>query len=273
MEKVLGKAVERLVGSATDSVTDLLKKIAGPAAEEVGRTIQDSVKVWRIKRQYLLLQKLRAFVEERGFEPRQIPLKVLLPSLEYASVEEDEDLHTTWATLLASAADPALIEMPVSFPEILRQLSPRDANLLWATYKEALDRHLPIEKESSLPQELVRARTFLDVDLFFLWNRLGYAPAGCRGLSSAEQESPIGAQRRKDYQEFSVALDNLVRLGLLERGIHLSFPVPRISAIEEGQLYLGRVLPHDKEWIYAMSNLGCRFVHLCHGSSGGSMGG
>jgi Abortive infection alpha len=104
--------------------------VAGPAAEEIGLTLQDSIKVYRAKRQYRLFEKMRDFVREAGYEPRHIPLKILLPSMDYASVEEDEGLHTAWATLLANAADPNIESISAAFPEILRQMSPHEARLL-----------------------------------------------------------------------------------------------------------------------------------------------
>jgi hypothetical protein len=98
----VGKAIEKLM----DPVSELVKKLAGPAAEEVGLSLQDSVKVWRARRQYRLFQKMNGFIAGAGFEPKPIALKTLLPALDYASVEDDEDLHTAWAALLANAADP-----------------------------------------------------------------------------------------------------------------------------------------------------------------------
>src|SRR3989337_1014129 len=43
----------------------------------------------RAKQQYRLFEKMRAFVDEVGYDPKRIPLKLLLPALDYASVEED----------------------------------------------------------------------------------------------------------------------------------------------------------------------------------------
>src|ERR1039458_4849997 len=65
----IGKAVEKLA----DPVVDIIKKVAGPAAEEIGLTLQDSIRVYRAKRQYRLFEKIRDFVKEAGFEPKRIP--------------------------------------------------------------------------------------------------------------------------------------------------------------------------------------------------------
>jgi hypothetical protein len=68
----IGKAVEKLA----DPVVDIIKKVAGPAAEEIGLTLQDSIRVYRAKRQYRLFEKIRDFVKEAGFERKRIPLKL-----------------------------------------------------------------------------------------------------------------------------------------------------------------------------------------------------
>jgi hypothetical protein len=133
----IGKAVEKLM----DPVGELAKKLAGPAAEEVGLTLQDSVKIWRAKRRYRLFEKMNEFISNAGFEPKPVALKVLLPVLDYASVEEDEDLHTAWAALLANAADPRQGDSILpAFPHVLKELRPLDARFLSDLYNLTADR-------------------------------------------------------------------------------------------------------------------------------------
>jgi len=127
----LGKAVEKLM----DPVAELVKKLAGPAADEVGLSLQDSVRIWRVKRQYHLFEKMNKFIKDAGFEPKPVALKILLPSLNSASVEEDEDLHTAWAALLANAADPNQDDSVLPcFPNILKELRSDDARFLSNLY-------------------------------------------------------------------------------------------------------------------------------------------
>lgn len=116
-------------------IMDLLTKIAAPAAEEIGLTLRDNIQYYREKRKYLLLEKTRRFLTEQGIEPQPVPLKVLLPALEYASVEDDDYLHTMWAALLTTAADPSADEVLPSFPDVLRQLSKQEALFLQGLYE------------------------------------------------------------------------------------------------------------------------------------------
>lgn len=119
----IGKAVEKLA----DPVVDLLKRVAGPAADEIGLTLQDTIHVYRAKRAYRLAEKFRQFALERGIVPNSVTLKLLLPILDNASVEEDEDLHSMWAALLTNVADPAGADVWPSFVEVLKQLTKPEA--------------------------------------------------------------------------------------------------------------------------------------------------
>ena len=91
-------------------IDGLRDKIAGSAAEEIGLTLRDPVRVYRAKRSLRLMRKLRAIVDEAGISP-----------------------HPAWAALLANAANPESgIHISGSFPEILRVLSSSEARLLEA---------------------------------------------------------------------------------------------------------------------------------------------
>src|SRR6266568_709406 len=69
--------------------------------------------------------------KDAGFTPQAVPPKILFPLLEGASFEEDEDLHTMWAALLANAASPGNAEkVRPGFLAILKQMAPDEAALL-----------------------------------------------------------------------------------------------------------------------------------------------
>lgn len=65
-------------------------------------------------------------------------LLFLFPILEHSSLEDDPDLTTRWAMLLANAASSStdsLVVLP-GFPDILSQLTPFHANLLQYLYDQ-----------------------------------------------------------------------------------------------------------------------------------------
>jgi hypothetical protein len=142
----VGKVIEKLM----DPVSELVKKLAGPAAEEVGLSLQDSVKVWRAKRQYRVFEKMNGFIADAGFEPKAIGLKTLLPALDYASVEDDDHLHTTWAALLANASDGREnVAVIPAFPITLRALRSADVKFLAGFYELALSKLAEREEKAA----------------------------------------------------------------------------------------------------------------------------
>jgi Abortive infection alpha len=84
-------------------------------------------------------------LQDAGFEPNVVPDKLLLPIFEGMSMEDDEDLHTMWAALLANAATPEGSEsVRPGFAAILREMAPDEAKVLKWTHdhSQGWDQHL-----------------------------------------------------------------------------------------------------------------------------------
>jgi Abortive infection alpha len=92
------------------------------------------VRLWAWKRQLTLLRKAQDHLRKLGKDPRKVNLNLLFPLLAAGGLKEDEEMADRWAALLANAADPAADEVPPSFPEVLKQLTPAEARLLDAIY-------------------------------------------------------------------------------------------------------------------------------------------
>lgn len=111
--------------------TDGVRRMLGPAADEVGEMLRDRVRLYRYERQIKLLDKFDRITQEAGFTPQAVPPKILFPLLEGASFEDNEDLHTMWASLLANAASPEnATKVRPAFLDILKVMSPDEAWLL-----------------------------------------------------------------------------------------------------------------------------------------------
>lgn len=108
---------------------DLINKLLGPAASEVGLGWGDSMKVWRLKRQLRLLEEVRRMLDGTSSEINPIATRVFFPVLEAASIEDDDEMQTRWAALLANEATDVGSVHP-SFIEIMKQLAPEEARLL-----------------------------------------------------------------------------------------------------------------------------------------------
>lgn len=107
----------------------LLDQLLGPAATEVGITLGDSLKVWRLKRQLRLLQEVKRLIEGSGRDINPIATRLFFPVLEAASIEDDDEMQTRWAALLANEATSVGSVHP-SYIDVLKQLAPDEARLL-----------------------------------------------------------------------------------------------------------------------------------------------
>ena len=128
-------APELLKGGAalagTLKFTDVVKAMLGPTTAEIAERFRDEVRRYRYGRQLECLKKAEKMAKDAGFTPNAVPIKLLFPLLEGASLEENEDLHTMWAALLANAASPTKKgEVRPGFVAILRQMAPDEAKLL-----------------------------------------------------------------------------------------------------------------------------------------------
>jgi hypothetical protein len=121
--------------------TTIVKKMLGPAADEVAEMWRDQVRVYRYERQAKLLQKVDMIAKKAGFTPQAVPPKILFPLLEGASFEDNEDLHTMWAALLANAASPNdSPRIRPRFIAILREMASDEAVLLnWLYDNTSMD--------------------------------------------------------------------------------------------------------------------------------------
>src|SRR5438105_1082005 len=100
--------------------------IAGPLAKEVGEMLKEEVQPHRAPRRVKLLEKTARMLRDAEAKAHAVPGRILFPVLKHA--EEDDDLHTKWAALLANAAATEGEEsFPTVFTVILNELSPREA--------------------------------------------------------------------------------------------------------------------------------------------------
>ena len=91
--------------------------------------------------------------KDAGFTPKAVPIKLLFPLLEGASLEEDETLHDMWAALLANASSPEDSDkVRPGFIAMLKQMAPDEAALL-KTIEELSDGHFKLLRPQSFPSK------------------------------------------------------------------------------------------------------------------------
>src|SRR5580704_10654851 len=111
--------------------TAIVRRMLGPAADELAEMWRDKVRLYRYERQLKCVEKAEKMAKDAGFTPQAVPPKILFPLLEGASLEENESLHDMWAALLANAASPENSQTTrPGFISTLRQLSRDEASVL-----------------------------------------------------------------------------------------------------------------------------------------------
>ncbi|MCH8011798.1 MAG: DUF4393 domain-containing protein [Candidatus Marinimicrobia bacterium] len=119
------------------NVFGFLADITRQPAKELGGLLADHVRYFRFKTQLKILKKAKKFHGFFGCKPQEVPLKFIANLLDNCSWEENEDMQTRWAALLANAANQGESTTDyVTYVELLRQLTPIQAMCLEVMYEE-----------------------------------------------------------------------------------------------------------------------------------------
>lgn len=111
--------------------------IAGPFVRELGEMLKDQLRPYRASNEVKIIEKTARMVEDAKLQVRIVSPKLLVPILEYGSLEDDDNLQTMWSALLANAATQEDVVSPI-FVDILRQLSPLDARVFNSLFDYAM---------------------------------------------------------------------------------------------------------------------------------------
>lgn len=171
-----------LATAGADQIKMVFTRLVEPFCKEVGESWGDWARKSRFERQIKTLLLAKERLERAGLSPKSVNLKILVPLLENAALEDSDEMTERWAALLAKAANPnRKLGHESAFVEILRQLTPLDA--------QALDRFYSL---------LFR-----------------YAPnAEWKDYGVYNHELRDGL--KCEPQELSIAIDNLLRLRLVQ---------------------------------------------------------
>lgn len=134
------KAVQELAKTARDFRAELAadgKFVGGlihrPADEGLG-LVSDVLRYARLEIAIRFSQRVDRLMQERGLTngpTAKILLPVLVPLLEAASLEEDEELADMWAEMLVNAADAdSGVDVKRSLVPLLKAMSPLDVRIL-----------------------------------------------------------------------------------------------------------------------------------------------
>ena len=177
--------------------TGIVKRMLGPAADELAEMWKDQIRLYRYERQMKCVEKAEKMAEAAGITPQAVPPKILFPLLEGVSFEDDEDLHTMWAALLANTASPDNAKnVRFGFIAILKHMSPDEAALLNWIYDTA---------DSSPPLN--------QITLIEAYARLGFGPA------DAFDRHEQAARSHTFLTQFAASRDSLEAARLIRRSV------------------------------------------------------
>lgn len=124
------------VADAAKSISDTTRKalelasafFAKVLGEDAAGIFRDAMFYFRARNAISLQEKLDKILENRQIRnPKAIPLRLAIPFLETATLEDDPTIQERWARLLANALDPSIhIDMERYYASVLKDLSPVD---------------------------------------------------------------------------------------------------------------------------------------------------
>jgi len=184
----VAKATSNAFDKAEKAGTFIAKYIDAPLTEITG-IWNDKLKYRRWENQLNLWTKANKKLQDLGLEsPRkELPLKLGLPLIEAASLEDDNQLQELWANLLVNSS--TVFSLERSYISVLEQLSAVEAEILLKIYDSISD-------------------SIKDDDFRFIIN-----PEDIFIDLSSSNISKL---------DFNLALSNLIRLDCIGHVIHLS---------------------------------------------------
>ena len=164
-----------------------LGRVFGDTIQNGVGIIGDRLKHMRLNQAVKLHKKTEKGLKAKGVEPkdyRKLAAKIGIPLIENATLEENEELHTLWANLLANALDPKFSgDISIMHVSLLKEMLPMDVKILHTIYNEKQHRFL---------------KTKLD-DITF-------------------SKAKMAESLKKDLDKIEISLLNLMRLGCIKGG-------------------------------------------------------
>lgn len=124
------------IEASQEEVSKFLEKVIPNFVLEGGGILSDTVRFWRWKNQINIIKKVKSIVENSKLDKKQVPLKILLPIMENASLEEEEIIQNKWANILANAITASKNITP-NYAEILKELSVLEVVILDKLFDES----------------------------------------------------------------------------------------------------------------------------------------
>jgi Abortive infection alpha len=123
------------------AVGEIVKCVGVPPAKIIGSWLGEFLSInysqWRVKQAAEVIEGAGEILAELNLEPTVCKPKILLPLIEQASLEDDEDLTKKWIGLLASSVTGNSVHP--SYPRILSELVQGEAKIIDYLYSLEID--------------------------------------------------------------------------------------------------------------------------------------
>jgi hypothetical protein len=233
---------------AVSDITGLISKVAGPLAEELGLILGDKARAYRFRNAEKIFTRSQRMLQEAGINAQSIPPRLLLPAFQASSVEDNEVLQELWAALIANAASGNRSDAVLpSFVEVLKQMTPEEAIFLTkiGQQKTSAIQFAGSQLLAARPMPADRGRPLGG------FQRL-------RSIYIVGQPSGVS----EDIEKFSLIVNDLVRLGLLDRMPWYPTEPPRQHWANPSLGGLGES-QNPGESDYFLTPFGSAFIRAC----------
>ncbi len=131
--KTAGKAIE-----ASKKMGAFLNLVFGDLIEDGVGLLSDRLRYYRAEKLVLLHEKTKKKLEDAGVDSTNHVLpKIAIPLIESAAIEDNDNIHTKWANMLANAMNPEYKkEIKRSYISILSDLESIDVLILDTIIKQ-----------------------------------------------------------------------------------------------------------------------------------------
>ncbi|WP_373003627.1 Abi-alpha family protein [Sulfurimonas sp.] len=145
--KVSGKAIDTL-----DKFGSFMSKYIGGSVEQACGIFEDKLKYMRWENQVNLMNKANLKLKELGqINPtKHIPLKLAIPLLESASLEDDSYLQDLWVNLLVNSSTNYDFSLERSYIIVLEQLTTLEAKILITIYSNKYKSNIQYDIQTHL---------------------------------------------------------------------------------------------------------------------------
>jgi Abortive infection alpha len=234
--------------------SDAGKKLLGPLAEQFGLALGDLGQIFRFYQRDNLDKIFTKWAASRDDKPplNEHDFQKIIPLLQLASLQSDEELQTRWAALLENTVTTTDGILP-SFGQTLSQLTSEEARFLDRLFafvsqpKGYLSQHHPGRE----PLEYVSLVNIFD-------------PSIAPGIGPAEREffkDKLSEQQLKNYDRLTqgeLVIQDLERLGILNQTQRAE--ADRYMVAGTGDIPFERSTTHL--WTgYSFTQYGVSFVH------------